>query len=57
MKKNKKLNANELLKRATNELSKSFPVTQPALKTVIASLQQLGFITFDAKTGKVEYVP
>jgi len=57
MKKQRKLNVSDLLKRATSELSKSFPVTQPALKTVIASLQQLGFITFDAQSGMVEYVP
>jgi len=57
MKKNRKMNITDLMKRTTNEVSSRFQTTQPMFKTVIASLKQLGFIDFDAKTGKVEYVP
>jgi len=57
MKKHRKMNVADLMKRTSSEVANRFQATQPMFKTVVASLKQLGFISVDTKTGVIEYVP
>jgi len=57
MKQSKKMTINALQEKVTETLATRFQVTQPMLKTTIATLKQLNFVDFSSSSGQVEYIP
>jgi len=57
LKRSKTMKVTELLNKVSSMLATNFQVTQPMLKTAIATLKQLNFVDFDSSSGKVDYIP
>jgi len=57
MKDKRRMQYPDLQKRVTAVLSDRFQVLPTSFKTVVASLTELGFISYDTASNRIEYIP